>query len=189
MEIFCLLVSVNTCLPFFGTGQEALPRTITSLKSQVHSCMWHVFSAQLLSKNKVQRTLKSTIQTVSEEDKTGPVLMSENNGEKIPVNNALPFFEDSLWNNVSIRITCFRFSFLEPLLRLPFALLQAVKAPVAFFPILLSLHLLGVLHRFFPRLLQKSRVNEFCLEVCLCFIKHLILGLLLYKTFYYMRMT
>lgn len=67
---------------FFSTEQEVLPRTITSLKSQVHSCMWHVFFAQLLSKNKVQRTSESTIQTVSEEDKTGPVLMRENNGKK-----------------------------------------------------------------------------------------------------------
>ena len=67
---------------FFGIGQEALSRTITSLTSQVHSCVWHVFFAQLLSKNKVQRTSESTIQTVSEGDKTGPVLMRENNGEK-----------------------------------------------------------------------------------------------------------
>lgn len=43
--------------------------------------MWHVFFAQLLSENKVQRTSESTIQTLSEEDKAGPVLMSENNGE------------------------------------------------------------------------------------------------------------
>ena len=67
---------------FFGMGQEALSRTITSLTSQVHSCVWHVFFAQLLSKNKVQRTSESTIQTVWEGDKTGPVLMSENNGGK-----------------------------------------------------------------------------------------------------------
>jgi hypothetical protein len=44
--------------------------------------MWHVFSTQLLSENKVQRTSESTIQTVSEEDKTRAVLMSENNGKK-----------------------------------------------------------------------------------------------------------
>lgn len=52
----------------FGTGQEVLPRTVMHLKSQVHSYMWHVFFAQLLSKNKVQRTSESAIQTVSEED-------------------------------------------------------------------------------------------------------------------------
>ncbi|VCW97484.1 unnamed protein product [Gulo gulo] len=76
-----LLVSLNSCLPFSALGQEALSRTIMSLTSQVHSCVWHVFFAQLLSKNKVQRTSESTIQTVSEREKTGPVLMRENNGE------------------------------------------------------------------------------------------------------------
>lgn len=66
----------------FGVGQDTLSRTIRSLTSQVHSGVWHVFFAQLLSKNKVQRTSESTIQTVWEGDKTGTVLMRENNGGK-----------------------------------------------------------------------------------------------------------
>lgn len=77
---------------FFGIGQEVLPRTITGLKSQVPSCMWHVFFAQLLSKNKVQRTSESTVQTVSGEDKTGPVLMREQWKKRIPMNNAPAVF-------------------------------------------------------------------------------------------------
>ncbi|VCW78728.1 unnamed protein product [Gulo gulo] len=56
---------------FFSIKQEGLSRTIMSSTSQVHSCVWHVFFAQLLSKNKVQRRSESTIQTVSEGDKTG----------------------------------------------------------------------------------------------------------------------
>ena len=103
-----------------GEGKQDLFQNSSSLKSQVHSGTGHVFFAQLLSENKGQRTPESTIQTVSEEDKTGPVLMSENNGKELPVNNA----------------QCFKPVFLSLglLSRLHFVLLQGPRAWAAFPP-------------------------------------------------------
>lgn len=91
MEIFCLLVSLNSCLPFSAQGRKFSPELswVSNLRFTV--VMWHVFFAQLFIREQSSKDIRIYNSNSLRGRQNRASFNEWEQWKKIPVNNAQTF--------------------------------------------------------------------------------------------------